>query len=145
MRRVLKPSLLLAGLTMALTACTTVMPLSLPLSTMDQCAAEPGVSLRFNALTIALGERPHTGYGIDLVGQQQDDGDYQLIFRERYPAPDRQYAQVMTSPCLQVILPAGWQHLTVTDQLSGQEWTFTPQDPMNKQPSRTLQAPVIVP
>lgn len=129
----IRPVLLLTAVTAWLSACATVMPLSLPLSTMDQCAAPEGVSLRFNALTIALGERPHAGYGIDLVGQQQDDGDYQLIFRERYPDPDRQYAQVITSPCLQVILPADWQHLTVTDQLSGREWTLTPQDSVNKQ------------
>ncbi len=145
MGRLLKPSLCLAGLTMMLSACTTVMPLSLPLSTMNHCAAPEGVSLRFNALTIALGERPHAGYGIDLVGQQQDHGDYQLIFRERYPDPDRKYAQTMTSPCLQVILPAGWHHLTVTDQVSGREWTFTPQDPLKSQSPLKKQAPVKVP
>ncbi|WP_286719790.1 protease complex subunit PrcB family protein [Thalassolituus sp. UBA2009] len=145
MRHLFNHSLLVAGLTMVLSACTTVMPLSLPLSTMDQCAAPEGVSLRFNALTIALGERPHAGYGIDLVGQQQDDGDYQLIFRERYPDPDRKYAQVITSPCLQVILPAGWQHLTVTDQVSGREWTFTPQDALQRPTPLKKQAPVKVP
>ena len=138
--------LLLAVLPVTLlSACTTVMPTNLPLSTMDQCAAEEGVSLRFNALTIALGERPHSGYGIDLVGQQQRDGEYQLMFRERYPQPGMNYAQVITSPCLQVILPAGWHHLTVTDQLSGREWTFTPQEPVKKQNPLNTQAPVKAP
>jgi len=52
---------------------------------------------------------------------------------------------VITSPCLQVILPAGWQHLTVTDQVSGREWTFTPQDALQSPTPLKKQAPVKVP
>lgn len=118
----------LLGLPLA--GCTTVVlsDTQLPMSSSNRCAGPAGVSVRYHTLTIAIGERPHTGYGIELLGQQQQNGDYQLLFRETLPQPGMSYAQMLVSPCLQVVLPHNWRSVRVTNQNSGQIWTLTPAD-----------------
>ena len=108
--------------------CTTVSSkeTQLPMSAMNHCAAPVGVSLSYGSLTIALGDRPNNGYGIELVGQQESAGEYELIYRETLPLPGRMYAQVITQPCLQVILPKDWQQVRVINQDNGQSVTLTP-------------------
>lgn len=118
-------------LSVAMTAgCTTVSTkdTQLPMSFMNHCAAAEGVSLKYGSLTIALGERPNNGYGIEVTGQQERAGAYELIYRERRPQPGRAYAQVMTEPCVQIILPKGWHSVLVRNQESGEEWTLMPDD-----------------
>lgn len=127
---------ILSGLSTALatlllaTSCTTVTSkeTQLPMSAINHCAAPAGVSLSYGSLTIALGERPNNGYGIELVGQLESAGEYELIYRETLPLPGRMYAQVMTEPCLQVILPDGWKRVAVTSQDSGKTVILTPAD-----------------
>lgn len=121
---------LLMSALVALNGCTTtvVTEAELPMSSTNRCVAPVGVSLRYNTLTIALGERPHAGYGIDLIGQQQQQGEYRLLFRERRPEPGRVYAQMLVSPCLQVVMPSHWQTVTVTRQDTGEVWQLTPAD-----------------
>ncbi len=110
--------------------CTTVTVAKneLPMSFMNHCAAPAGVTVNFGTLTIALGERPTAGYGIDVVGQQQSDDQYEFIYQERRPAPGMMQAQVITEPCMQVILPPHWQQVVVINQDNGQRWQLTPAD-----------------
>lgn len=126
-----------------LAGCTTVVlsDTQLPMSSSNRCAGPAGVSVRYHTLTIAIGERPHTGYGIELVGQQQQNGDYQLLYRETQPQPGMNYAQMLVSPCLQVVLPHNWRSVRVTNQNSGQIWTLTPADDDGLTPSLNKQRP----
>lgn len=119
----------LAGMLLS-AGCTTISSneTRLPMSSMNHCAAPAGVSLNYGSLTIALGERPNAGYSLEMVGQQESEGRYELIYREQGPQPGRMYAQVITEPCLQVILPKGWQAVVVKNQDSGDTWTLTPAD-----------------
>ena len=114
-----------------LTACTTVQSTRLPMSSMNHCAAPEGVSVKYGTLTIALGERPSLGYGIEIIGQQEDDGAYDFIYRETRPQPDRMYGQVITQPCVQVVLPSDWKRVKVTAQQSGQTTVLTPADDLS--------------
>ncbi len=126
-----------------LAGCTTVVlsDTQLPMSSSNRCAGPAGVSVRYHTLTIAIGERPHTGYGIELVGQQQQNGDYQLLYRETQPQPGMHYAQMLVSPCLQVVLPHNWRSVVVTNQDSGQQWQLTPADDDALTPSLNKQRP----
>lgn len=110
--------------------CTTVasQEVRLPMSKMNHCAEAEGLTLRYGTLTIALGERPNTGYGLELVGQSERDGEFDLIYRETRPQPGRNYAQVITQPCLQVILPKRWHKVTVKNQQTGDQTILTPVD-----------------
>src|SRR5690606_1715516 len=122
--------LLLSLLGVSLAGCTTVVlsDTQLPMSSSNRCAGPAGVSVRYHTLTIAIGERPHTGYGIEMVGQQQQNGDYQLMFRETLPQPGMNYAQMLVFRCLQVVLPQHWRSVQVTIKDSGQQWQLTPAD-----------------
>lgn len=113
-----------------LSGCTTALlsDAELPMSSSNRCAGPVGVSVRYHTVTIALGERPHTGYGIELVGQQQKAGEYRLLYRETLPQPGMQYAQMLVSPCLQVVLPRDWSGVTVIHQDTGRQWRLTPAD-----------------
>jgi len=111
-----------------LSACTTVKATRLPMSTMNHCAAPVGVSVKYGTLTIALGDRPSMGYGIEIVGQDENDGKYEFIYQETKPEPGRMYAQVITQPCAQVVLPVDWKQVQVTDQQSGKIQLLTPAD-----------------
>jgi hypothetical protein len=126
----MKPILIALATTAFLlsSGCTTVasQEVRLPMSKMNHCAEAEGLTLRYGTLTIALGERPNTGYGLELVGQSERDGEFDLLYREIRPQPGRMYAQVITQPCLQVILPKGWHKVTVKNQQTGDETVLTP-------------------
>ncbi|WP_430462702.1 protease complex subunit PrcB family protein [Thalassolituus sp. LLYu03] len=130
MKRILSGLSTALAVTLLATACTTVTSkeTQLPMSAMNHCAAPAGVSLSYGSLTVALGERPSAGYGIELVGQLEQAGEYDLTYRETRPQPGRMYAQVITQPCLQVIMPKGWKQVTVTNQDNGKAVTLTPAD-----------------
>ncbi len=117
-----------------LSACTTVpaQSLRLPMSQTNHCADPVGVTVKQRALTIALGERPTAGYGIDVVAQEGQGDSLALTYRERRPQPGMMHAQVMTSPCLQIMLPSGWQQVTVTNADNGRQWQLTPSDSIEK-------------
>ncbi len=119
---------LISALTVTVSACSlmqrTPMP-TLAITASNHCADPEGVAMRGNAVTIALGSRPTTGYGVDIVQQAGRVSDMVLTFQEKKPAPNTMQGQMMTSPCLQIMLPAEWQKLTVIDQESQQRWRFT--------------------
>lgn len=114
---------LLAG---ALTACATapVDAVRLPMSQTNHCAAPAGVTVKQRALTISLGQRPTSGYAIDVVAQEGSEHSLTLTFRETTPAAGMMVAQVMTSPCLEVMLPQGWQEVTIKRSGTVQQWHF---------------------
>ena len=109
------------------------------MSSMNHCAAPVGVSVRYGTLTIALGDRPSTGYGVQIVGQQEDSGEYEFIYRETKPQAGRVYAQMITQPCAQVILPKDWQQVTVRHEINGSEIMLTPLDDTGLYPDSAAQ------
>ncbi|MBE0483482.1 MAG: protease complex subunit PrcB family protein [Bacterioplanes sp.] len=119
---------LIGALSLSTSACSmmqrTPMP-TLAITASNHCADPAGVAMRGNAVTIALGSRPTTGYGVDLVNQAGRVTDMVLTFQEKKPAPNTMQGQMMTSPCLQIMLPTEWQKLTVIDQESQQHWHFS--------------------
>ena len=126
---------------LALPACTTVavQENTLPMSSMNHCAAPVGVSVRYGTLTIALGDRPSTGYGVQIVGQQEDSGEYEFIYRETKPQAGLVYAQMITQPCAQLILPKDWQQVTVRHEINGSEIMLTPLDDTGLYPDSAAQ------
>lgn len=63
-------------------------------------------------LWVRMGRQPSAGYGLSLQEPGTEIGDGTLILRVKWlePAPDRVYAQVITSPCLLVSVPRGGYH-----------------------------------
>lgn len=123
------------GLIVAFTqsACTTtvIKEDELPLSRNNMCAEPEGASLRYHTVTMALGSRPNTGYSIELVAQTRRSGEFQFIYREVKPALGRHYAQMMTAPCIQVVLPQDWKKAVIVHADTKQRWQFTPADDTN--------------
>ncbi|ASP40422.1 hypothetical protein CHH28_17825 [Bacterioplanes sanyensis] len=117
-----------------LSACTTApkAPMQLPMSQTNHCAVPVGVHVKQRALTISLGQKPTAGYGIDVVAQEGNDESLTLTFRERSPAPGMVVAQVMTSPCLEVMLPPNWQQVTVLRAGTQQRWQFSANDQVKR-------------
>ena len=63
---------------------------------------------REQVLVLYLGSRPTPGYGLSLEsGERLSDSTLRLDLANQRPPPDAVMAQVMTSPCLVLALPAG--------------------------------------
>lgn len=120
--------LVLAALLISGCTTTLVQNNQLALSSMNHCFAPEGVSLRYNSLTIALGDRPNAGYGIEVIGQTQKNGEYQLLFRETLPDVTRRYKEETMQPCVQIRMPNDWRRVTVTQQHPFKQWHLTPSD-----------------
>lgn len=60
-------------------------------------------------LIVRAGSRPTAGYGLRLAEQSRQNGKLQLVIEERQPAPDSMRAQVMTSPCIALWVPAAME------------------------------------
>lgn len=67
--------------------------------------SEPAQSL----LIVRAGSRPTAGYTLRLAQQSRQHGKLQLVIEERQPAPDTMRAQVMTSPCIALWVPAAME------------------------------------
>lgn len=113
-----------------LTACTTVIvqPEALPISSTTQCAAPEGVSVRYNSLYIAIGQRPSAGYGVELVSQLRQQHTYQFTYRETQPSVGQRHAQMQTNPCLIIVMPKTWDKAFVVNQYTQEQWRVTPED-----------------
>jgi len=67
---------------------------------------------------ISLGERPSAGYAVTLADTAAavEHHALHLSVRVTSPAPDAMAAQVVTSPCLMVVVPRGnYRRVEVTD------------------------------
>lgn len=113
---------------LGLTGCTTTVIQSeaLPISSASQCAAPEGVSVRYNSLYIAVGKRPNTGYGVELVSQLRQQDTYQFTYRETSPVAGQRYGQMQTNPCLIIVMPKHWDKAFVVNEHTGQQWRVTP-------------------
>lgn len=111
-----------------LTGCTTtiVQPEARPVSSTSQCAAPEGVSVRYNSLYIAVGKRPNTGYGVELVSQLRQQDTYQFTYRETGPIAGQRYGQMQTKPCLIIVMPQQWDRAFVVNEQTGEQWRVTP-------------------
>lgn len=119
---------LIGALSLATSACSLLPRTSSPtlaITASNHCADPEGVAMRGNAVTIALGSRPTTGYGVDIVKQDGRVTDMVLTYRERTPSPNQLQGQMMTAPCLQIMLPPEWQQLTIVNQETDKRWRFT--------------------
>jgi hypothetical protein len=56
-------------------------------------------------VSIALGARSSTGYGIDVVRAEEQRGRILLVLRERAPTRDRGAEPRLTFPAIVVVLP----------------------------------------
>lgn len=112
---------------LGLWGCTTVVLPELAITQINQCAAPKGASLKYNTLTLALGERPSAGYGIELLSVQQRGEVVEIRYRERQPTPPSARTG-KTSPCMQLTLPHGWQKLVLIDQASARTLTLSHND-----------------
>ena len=75
---------------------------------------------RNNILLISDGYRSTAGYGISLSNWLLEGAHWQVTRLNRAPAAGEVTAQVITSPCLLVVLPSQVRSLTVLNE-SGQE------------------------
>jgi uncharacterized membrane protein YbhN (UPF0104 family) len=117
--------LLLAGCSTA--ASPETRSLLLPMVQQLDCSSPAGVTLEPDQLTlrIALGRRPTSGYGVQVVQQQVDGTRIHIAFEEQ--KPKGMAAQVLTSPCVRIALPDDWQQLNVRDQQHDLDWKFVRQ------------------
>lgn len=60
---------------------------------------------RTTLVLLALGERPSTGYGLELRALERRGASLFVHARETRPAPDSMQAQVLTSPYLVLAVP----------------------------------------
>ena len=120
----------------SLSACATTVlpPAALPISSSNQCAAPDGASVRYNSVYVAIGKRPNTGFGVELVSQLKKGNIYQFTVREVTPVAGRMYGQMQTHPCLIIVMPNTWQEAWVVNQSTGQQWRVRPSDDSGKQP-----------
>lgn len=66
-------------------------------------------------LFVTLGERPTSGYSLSLSSVQSTTSTLQLAVAMRSPAPGTMTAQVITSPCVVVAVPArDWSEIRVS-------------------------------
>nr|WP_252738133.1 protease complex subunit PrcB family protein [Marinobacter salexigens] len=66
-------------------------------------------------LFVTLGERPTSGYSLSLSSAQSTTSTLQLAVTMRSPAPGTMTAQVITSPCVVVAVPArDWSQIRVS-------------------------------
>ncbi len=73
----------------------------------------------FVLLLIEMGRMPSAGYGVDLADETVsiDNGTAELNIFWREPDPEYLHAQVITSPCIIVMLPiGGYTSARVLDQ-----------------------------
>jgi len=58
---------------------------------------------------IAMGVKPNAGYGLTKTGNEAsvENGVLQLPIQVMSPSKNGMYAQIMTSPCIVIALPAG--------------------------------------
>lgn len=114
--------------TLITTACSTAQPVeTTALATVQDlnCPFPAGVDLTTDrqALRISLGRRPTAGYGIELTRQDVEGDHLVLEFSEQQPKG--MAAQMLTSPCMTVLLPDDWQQLVVQNRQNGQRWQFS--------------------
>lgn len=96
----------------------------MPLRHEQHCDIGEGVSLLSNAeLRIGLGQRPSAGYGIELT-QHWNGADVSVHYHEIRPGADALVATVITTPCVALSLPDGWQKVEVYNSDNGQRWHF---------------------
>ena len=90
------------------------------------CGHGPGVVLaeQGQQLLVALGSRPNPGHQLLINASMNSDGEVSVHYSEQLPQPGMMQAQVMTSPCGRVALPAQWTSMTVVDDVSGANWQF---------------------
>ncbi|WP_419811360.1 protease complex subunit PrcB family protein [Bacterioplanoides sp.] len=107
-----------------LASCTTSTVLLQPSEPKPNCTAHEGVALiNRDGVRLSLGQRPSAGYGIDHRMTERD-GMVSIHYRETRPAEGYLTAQVITTPCVYVALPANWQTARVVNKDSGQTWEF---------------------
>lgn len=73
---------------------------------------------KFQLLVIGAGEKPTAGYGLAFVKAETDKGAQQLrvIVKLMRPAEGSLQAQVLTYPCLQLLVPrADYRNVEVSD------------------------------
>ncbi|QQS54424.1 MAG: protease complex subunit PrcB family protein [Candidatus Competibacteraceae bacterium] len=75
---------------------------------MNQSSPPPVDFSREGVLLVAMGTRPSAGYGLSLAGESATVRDGVLSVRVdwREPPPGYRQAQVVTSPCLALKVPA---------------------------------------
>ena len=96
----------------------------MPVRHEQHCDIGEGVSLLSNAeLRIGLGQRPSAGYTIDLT-QHWNGADVSVHYREIRPDADALVAAVITTPCVTLSLPDGWQEVEVYHSDNGQHRHF---------------------
>jgi hypothetical protein len=75
---------------------------------------------RESIVIVTLGQKPTAGYSVGLAETRADGDVLNLVMSVTEPPPDAMTAQVITSPCVVLALPAdGWQQVRVmglTDQ-----------------------------
>ena len=108
-----------------LTACAgTSTQLDLAAANDLHCGPIPSVTVVDDILTIGVGEKPTPGYAVQLSDQSRKDDHVKISYQISSPREGAFMAQMMTSPCSRIVLPEGWQRLSVENQESGQQWVF---------------------
>ena len=86
----------------------------------QQATPQPSSPAAQNATTTLLvskGSQPTPGYGFTWIGASADSGNLDIELSWQEPDPNSMRAQVITSPCLVVELPADtYQQVRVMDQ-----------------------------
>lgn len=73
-----------------------------------------------SVLMVYLGQRPTPGYGASLVDAHRRNGALEIELSAREPDPGSMMAQVVTTPCLGLRIPAeGWSKIVVSMDAEG--------------------------
>lgn len=70
-------------------------------------ASEPVLNAGDAVLLVYLGQKPTPGYGADLQGAEITDGRLTIDLEAKKPDSDAMMAQVITTPCVALRIPAG--------------------------------------
>ncbi|MEC5386248.1 protease complex subunit PrcB family protein [Uliginosibacterium sp. H3] len=95
---------------------------------------------RQRVIALTLGARPTPGYSIELDSDAfaLKKDTLSLDFHERVPAPGEMLQQVMTQPCVFILVEQGnWREVVLRNTQSGAELRATPATPFVKTNHRT--------
>ncbi|TBW56886.1 protease complex subunit PrcB family protein [Marinobacter halodurans] len=68
-------------------------------------------------LVASLGHQATGGHGIGFISADRDGQDLSIEVKVTHPAPDAMVAQMITSPCLVMAIPAsGWKQVRVNGE-----------------------------